>query len=160
MESPQTQTSQKPSSFSIRNIFRPDYERWEGVPPINIYLLRVLFLLMFLFLGKDSLTYILTFKGTWDPMNAMAWSIWASYALLSILGLIHPLKMIPIVLLEICYKVIWLIVVAYPLWTTNQLAGSSAEGMTYVFLPVVLPMLATPWKYTFKKYVLGSKKRN
>src|ERR687897_2883104 len=34
----------------------------------------------------------------------------------------------PLVLLEIAYKVMWLILVAYPLWSTNQLAGSLAEG--------------------------------
>ncbi|WP_212003848.1 hypothetical protein [Chitinophaga sp. HK235] len=148
----------KVSGFSIVNIFKPDYERWEGVPRINIYLLRLLFILMFVFLGKDSWTYIFTFKGTWDPINAMAWCIWASYSVLSVLGIIHPLKMLPIVMLEICYKVLWLILVAYPLWSANQLAGSPAEGMTYVFLPVVLPILAMPWRYAFKKYVLVSKK--
>jgi hypothetical protein len=142
----------------LKNIFGPDYERWEGVPKINIYLLRLLFILMLVFLGKDSWTYILTFKGVWSPMNAMAWCIWASYSVLSILGIIHPLKMLPIVMLEILYKVIWLILVAYPLWSTNQLAGSPAEGMTYVFLLVILPILAMPWRYFFKKYILIEKR--
>jgi hypothetical protein len=138
----------------LKKIFGPDYERWEGVPKINIYLLRLLFLLMLVFLGKDSWTHIFTHRGVWIPMDAMAWCIWASYSVLSILGIIHPLKMLPIVMLEILYKVIWLIMVAYPLWASNQLAGSPAEGMTDVFLLVVLPILAMPWRYFFKKYVL------
>ncbi len=32
--------------------------------------------------------------------------------------------MLPILLLEIFYKVLWLLVVAYPLWTAGKLAGS------------------------------------
>ena len=32
--------------FSIKAIFKPNYERYEGVRPINIYLLRLLFLLV------------------------------------------------------------------------------------------------------------------
>ncbi|HEV3324487.1 MAG TPA: hypothetical protein VG052_02735 [Puia sp.] len=144
----------------MKNIFGPDYERWEGVPKINIYLLRLLFILMLIFLGKDSWTYIFTHKGIWNPMDAMAWCIWASYSVLSILGIIHPLKMLPIVMLEILYKVIWLILVAYPLWSSNQLAGSPAERMTYSFLLVVLPILAMPWRYFFKKYVLMEKRSN
>ena len=138
----------------LKKVFGRDYERWEGVPKINIYLLRLLFILMLVFLGKDSWTHILTFKGTWNPMTAMAWCIWASYSVLSILGIIHPLKMLPIVMLEILYKVIWLILVAYPLWSSNQLAGSPPEGMTNVFLLVILPILAMPWRYFFKKYIL------
>jgi hypothetical protein len=142
----------------LKKIFGPDYERWDGAPRINIYLLRLLFILMLVFLGKDSWTSIFTHKGAWNPMDAMAWCIWASYSVLSILGIIHPLKMLPIVMLEIMYKVIWLILVAYPLWSSGQLAGSPAEGMTNSFLYVVLPILAMPWKYFFKKYVLVSKR--
>jgi hypothetical protein len=66
--------------------------------------------------------------------------------------------MLPLVLLEIAYKVLWLILVAYPLWSTDRLAGSPAEDMTYVFLWVALPIIATPWKYAFEHYVRGRKK--
>src|SRR5271154_1338102 len=122
--------SHKRSIFSIKNIFKPDYEHWEGVPTINIYILRLMFFLMIVFLGKASWTHILTFKGSWNPDDAMAWCIWASYSVLAILGIIRPLKMLPIVILEIFYKVLWLIIVAYPLWKSNQLIGSPVEGMT------------------------------
>ena len=79
--------------------------------------------------------------------------MWASYSALSFLGIIHPLKMLPLMLFQIAYKVLWLIVVAYPLWSANQLTGSPAEEMARTFLWVALPILAVPWKYVFKKYV-------
>ena len=135
---------QKQSPFRISTIFKPDHPHWDGVPRINIYFLRLLFLLMLIFLGRDSWTYILTFKGSWNPTDAMVWCVWASYSVLAILGILHPLKMIPIILLEIFYKVLWLIIVAYPLWRSNQLIGSSAEGMTIAFLWVALPIIALP----------------
>ena len=144
--------------LAIKHIFGPDYERYEGVYKINIYLLRLLFTLMFFFLGRDAWTHILTFKGSWNPAAAAAWCIWASYAVLSIIGILQPLKMLPLVLLEILYKVLWLLVVAYPLWSTNQLIGSPAESMTYAFLWVVLPIIAMPWKYAFESYIFNSKK--
>ncbi len=141
----------------IKNVFKPDFEHYEGVRRINIYLLRLLYGLMLLFLGIDAWTHILTFKGSWDPVEAAAWCVWASYSALSILGMIHPLKMLPLVLLEISYKVLWLVVVAYPLWSTNQLTGSPAEEMAYAFSWVALAIIAVPWKYAFKSYVLTSK---
>lgn len=137
----------------MNKIFKYDSKKWEGVPRFNIYLLRILFFLMIFALGKDAWTHILTFEGAWEPTNAVAWCVWASYSVLSILGIIHPLRMLPILFLEIAYKILWLLLVAYPLWTKDALIGSPAEGMTYAFLWVLLPILAVPWKYSFRKYV-------
>jgi hypothetical protein len=153
----QTSPPVKPT-FSFAAIFRRDDQYWDGVPRINIYLLRLLFILMLVFLGRDSWTQIFTFKGTWNPMAGMAWSIWASYSVLSVIGIINPLKMLPILLLEILYKLIWLILVAYPLWSSKQLIGSAAENMTYAFLWVVLPIVVMPWRYIFRRYISGVRK--
>jgi len=60
----------------------------------------------------------------------------------------------------IFYKVLWLIVVAYPLWSTGALAGSAAEGTTAAFLWVVLPIVAVPWGYVFATYIYAPKRKN
>jgi hypothetical protein len=142
----------------ILAVFKPDYERYEGVRPINIYLLRLLFVLVFLFVGYDSWTSILKHVGPWDHVRAAALCMWAAYSVLSLIGIFYPLKMIPLVMFEILYKIIWLIIVAYPLWAANRLAGSPAEEMTYAFLWVVLPIVAMPWKYAFDTYILNRKR--
>jgi len=59
----------------IKNIFGPDDEHYEGVYKINIYLLRLLFLLMFLFVGKTAWTQILTSRGSWSPAETVAWCV-------------------------------------------------------------------------------------
>ena len=144
--------------FSIKAIVKPDYERYEGVRPINIYLLRLLFLLVVVFVGSDSWSTILKHEGQWDHVKAAAMCMWAAYSLLSIFGLINPLRWLPIVLFEIFYKIIWLVIVAYPLWSTNRLAGSPAEEMTHAFVWVILPIVAMPWAYAFRTYVWPWKK--
>lgn len=133
-------------------------QRWEGVPMYKIYLLRILYVLMFVFLGKDAWTFIFTHKGAWDPAEAMNFSIWASYSLLSFFGIFQPLRMLAIVMLEILYKSIWLIIVALPLWQEGHLMDSPATGMVMVFALVPLPIVAMPWKYFFRKYILVFKK--
>jgi hypothetical protein len=127
-------------------------ERHDGVPRINIYLLRLLYVLMFFVLGRETWTHILTHQGPWDPNEAVVWCVWTAFATLAGIGIIHPVKMLPIVLLEIFYKVLWLGLVAYPLWSHGMLAGSTAEGITAAFLWVPLPMVATPWGYVFATY--------
>jgi hypothetical protein len=143
---------------SIKDIFKPNYERYEGVRPINVYLLRLLFLLVVVFVASDSWSAIFKHVGPWDPVKAAAVCMWAAYSVLSILGLINPLKWLPVVMFEIFYKLIWLVIVAYPLWSTHRLAGSPAEEMTYAFVWVVLPIVAMPWAYAFRTYVWPSKK--
>jgi hypothetical protein len=113
---------------------------------------------MFFVLGKDTWTHILTHQGPWDPTNAVAWCVWTAFATLAGIGIIRPLKMLPMVLLEIFYKVLWLILVAYPLWSKGKLAGSPAEGITSGFLWVILPIVAVPWGYVFVNYIYKPKK--
>jgi hypothetical protein len=144
-------------TFSPIAIFQRD-DQYEGVRRINIYLLRLVFILMFFVLGKDTWTQILTHQGAWEPTDAIAWCVWTAFATLAGLGIIRPLKMLPILLLEIFYKALWLIIVAYPLWSAGTLAGSSAEGTTSAFLWVVLPIVAVPWDYVFENYIYNSKK--
>ena len=60
-------------------------------------------------------------------------------------------------LFEIIYKITWLIVVAYPLWVKSELIGSPAEGMTRAFVWVVLPIIAMPWRYFFRTYILDKR---
>jgi hypothetical protein len=139
----------------LKRVFTADYERYEGVPPINIYVMRLVYALMLMFLGKDSWTYIFAHRGQWEPLDAMAWSVWAAFATLGLIGLFHTVRMIPLLLFEIFYKVLWLYLVAYPLWMNHTLAGSEAEGMTYAFAWVVLPIIAMPWPYIFRTYLVG-----
>ncbi len=143
-------------TFSVKAIFQRD-EKYKGVRRINIYLLRLVFILMFFLLGKDTWTHILTHHSVWDPINAIAWCVWTAFATLAGLGIFRPLKMLPILLLEIFYKILWLIIVAYPLWSTNKLEGSPAEGIAEAFLWVILPIVAVPWRYVFAAYVYTPK---
>jgi hypothetical protein len=138
-------------SLSLKAVFQRA-DKYEGVRPINIYLLRLVFILMFFLLGKDTWTHVLTHKGPWDPVNAVAWCVWTAFATLAGLGIIRPLKMLPILLLEIFNKVLWLILVAYPLWSQGKLAGSPAEDITSGFLWVILPIVAVPWGYVVRSY--------
>lgn len=144
-------------TFSPKAIFQRD-ARHDGVRRINVYLLRLVFILMFFVLGKDCWTHIFTHKGAWEPTGAIVWCVWTGFAMVAGLGILHPVKMVPLLLLEIFYKVLWLGLVAYPLWSKGTLAGSPAEGTTSVFLWVILPIAAVPWGYVFVTYFYQPKK--
>jgi hypothetical protein len=144
-------------TLSLKTVLKPA-DRYEGVRPIHIYLLRLVFALMFFLLGATTWKEILTHQGAWNPTIAIAWCVWTAFATLAGLGIIRPLKMLPILLLEIFYKVLWLVIVAYPLWKADALRGSPAEGTASVFLWVILPIIAMPWRYVCATYIYKRRK--
>lgn len=149
-----TETLIRRSAFSLKAILQRD-NRYDGARRIHIYLLRLVYGLMFFVLGKDTWTHILIHRGNWNPDDAVAWCVWTAFATLAGIGIIRPLKMVPILLLEIFYKLLWLLIVAYPLWSTGKLVGSAAEGTTYAFLWVLLPIVAVPWSWVVRSFFLG-----
>lgn len=142
--------------MSRSKAFAPD-PRYDGVRPINIYVLRLLFVLIFAFVGTDTWMTILNHTGEWDHVRAVAFCMWASYSALSFLGIIHPLRMLPLMLFVIGYKTLWLAVVALPLWRAGTLAASPANEMAHVFIWVWVPALAVPWGYVWRTYVVPRK---
>lgn len=143
--------------FRFANIFKRDYKNYDGVRRINIYLMRLVYVLTFLFIGMYSWPYILTHNGASDHVKAVAFCVWAAYSLLSFLGIYNTLRMIPLMLFQILYKVIWLAVFALPRWQTGELTGG-ALSMAYDFAWVILPIIAVPWGYIFKNYILLNRK--
>jgi hypothetical protein len=135
-------------------VFTPNHVRYEGVRPINIYLLRLFYFLMAAFVATEAWGVLLTHEGPWDHVRVIAFCVWASYPTLAVLGLIHPLRMLPLILFTVMYKSLWLVFVALPLWRANALAGSPAEEMSFVF-GIGAPILAlcVPWKYVYRQFV-------
>ncbi|MGI4872698.1 MAG: hypothetical protein ACRYFX_16175 [Janthinobacterium lividum] len=145
--------------------FRPSvlFQRaahYGGVRRVNVYALRLLYALMFFMLGQTTWAHILAHRGAREPDNAMAWSVWAAFATLAGLGIFRPLQMLPILLLEVFYKVLWLVLVAYPLWAKGALAGSPAAYQAGVFAGAIVVIVLVPWGYVVTNYVYRPQPKN
>lgn len=78
-------------------------------------------------------------------------SVYLSFALLSIFGLREPLKFCPVLLLQLSYKVIWLVGVVIPLAIGGK-AGAYVVGSVIIFVAfVIADLIAIPFAYLFKK---------
>jgi hypothetical protein len=72
--------------------------------------------------------------------------------LLAFLGLRYPLQMLPLLVLETLWKLIWLAAVGVP----ALMAGDMSEQMSTVFgsvMLVVVILAVTPWDYVWKRFV-------
>jgi hypothetical protein len=141
--------------MNIKTLFKVD--ETKGVSKFRFYLLRFYYALNFVGLGYQAWSEIFAHKGLWEPIPGIAYSFWAAFSLLAILGIIHPLKMIPLLLVQFTYKLIWSIIVAYPIWNANQLPASHA--LTNIMVKgVFIDLLIIPWPYVSRNFILMQKK--
>ena len=73
-------------------------------------------------------------------------------SLLWFLGVRYPLQLLPALLFELAWKIIWTIVVVVPLWRSDQLDPATLY-VFYTCLVVVIPAAVIPWRYVFTHYV-------
>jgi hypothetical protein len=119
------------------------------ISTFRLYLMRLLYLLNFVLLGLDEWPAMISHKGTWDPLHGVAFRFWAALSALSSLGLRYPLRMLPLLLLQLFYKAVWLLAVALPMWSavrSTDLAHAMAIG-------VVVDLVGIPWPYVLANYV-------
>jgi hypothetical protein len=141
--------------MNVKNLFRVD--ETKGVSNFRFYLLRFYFALNAVALGFQAWSEIFAHKGLWEPIPGIAYSFWAAFSLLAILGIIHPLKMIPLLLVQFTYKLIWSVMVAYPLWSANKLPASH-ELTNIMVKGVLIDLLIIPWPYVLRNFILVQRK--
>ena len=75
-------------------------------------------------------------------------------SLLALLGLRHPVQLLPILLFEIVWKVIWLSVVALPAVAAGEVDQALGQ-MIFDCSLVVIIVAVVPWRYVWAHYVVG-----
>ena len=71
----------------------------------------------------------------------------------ALLGLRYPVKMLPILLFESAWKLLWLGAIAMPLWVRHDMDATTAQ-VAGAALWVVIILAVVPWRYVFTQYVL------
>jgi hypothetical protein len=79
-------------------------------------------------------------------------------SLLAFLGLRHPVTLLPLLLLESGWKLLWLSLVAVPRAASGELDAATAETLFNCSL-VVLILAVTPWPHVWRTYVRGAGER-
>jgi hypothetical protein len=121
------------------------------LPAYRLNLMRVGYLVMFVGLVVFRWPYL--FQASSLPaMESAVVALMVAMSLLAFLGLRHPTAMLPVLLFEVLWKLIWLGAVGLP----HLLADDMDAPMQKLFssiLWVVLILAVTPWDYAWKRYV-------
>ena len=123
------------------------------VSTFRLYLMRAMYLLIFVGLGSEVWPGIIHHAKPWDLMHGVACSLLAALSALVALGIRYPLQMLPLLLFELLWKAIWLVAVALPLWSAHQLDPDTMETVNACLMGVVLCPIVIPWPYVLANYV-------
>ena len=74
-------------------------------------------------------------------------------ALMSLLGLRYPLQMLPILLFELLWKIIWVTASALPMWLGPGLDAYASETLFACLMGVVIVPIVVPWGYVIQRYI-------
>jgi len=78
-------------------------------------------------------------------------SVYTGFGLISLLGLKSPLKFAPLLLLQLCYKAIWLVVVIVPLLFSGRFPLYATTLLIIYVTYIIGDLIAIPFPYIFSK---------
>ena len=81
----------------------------------------------------------------------IAGSLFLSLGIMSILGLWSPLKFVPILLLQLCYKTIWFLGVVLPMLLAGKFPSYAVPIALFWLTYIVGDLIAIPFRYLFAK---------
>jgi hypothetical protein len=123
------------------------------VSTFRLYVLRAAYLLMVVGLGTMLWPLLLDAPESAEHFRGVTWCLLSSVALLALLGLRYPLKMLPLLFFELTWKASWVITIGLPLRSSGQLEGAFSETwFANVFGLVIFP-LVIPWGYVAREYI-------
>ena len=122
----------------------------EEVPLWRLYVLRAMYLLLVIGLGgmivPEILSHELTSRGV---IAALLGGVWV----LAFIGIRYPLQMLPLLLFEFVWKLIWAIAYGLPQWSAGQFPPTFAEDSFNIGVGVLIMPFVIPWGYVWRHYV-------
>jgi len=123
----------------------------EEVGLIRLYALRATYLLVAVAMGGQIWPLVFHHRDWPDLMHGVAVSMLAAVTALCLLGLRYPLKMLPLLLVEIVWKTVWVLAMGLPLYLAGPLSADAAETMRACLMGAIF-LIVMPWRYVWRHY--------
>ncbi len=125
-----------------------------GLPLYRLHMMRGGYLLMGLGLAFVKWP-LLPNADSLPVFEGVVACVLTAMSLLALLGLRYPVKLLPVLLFESAWKLIWLAAVALPKAVSGNLDAATEEVLISCSLVVVV-LAVTPWSYVWRTYVRAS----
>ena len=123
-----------------------------GLPLYRLNLMRVGYAVMGFGLVAVKWPLLVTQPPPVATVRGVTTCILVAMSVLALLGLRYPVRLLPILLFECAWKLLWLSVVAVP-----QLAAGTMDAATRTVmancLVVVVVLAVVPWRHVWRQFV-------
>ncbi len=124
----------------------------NDVSTLRLYLLRGMYLLMAVGLAITIWPHIIAPASLVAGPNSVIRALLGALAAMCLLGLRYPLRMLPLLLFELLWKLIWVVGSALPMWLGPGLDSYASDTLFACLMGVVLVPVVVPWRYVFVHY--------
>jgi len=130
----------------------PLHAERDGWSLPRLYAVRAGYALLAIGLAIEKWPVVLDHDASWGGMGSVVDCMLAAMSLLAFVGLRHPVKMLPLLVFETVWKLIWLSAVALPAWASDRM-DDDTWATTFACLLVVVYLVVVPWRFVFRQYV-------
>jgi hypothetical protein len=120
---------------------------------LRLYLLRAMYAFMVIGLALTRWPDLLERSARLTNMEFVVASVLGAISLLALLGIRYPVRMLPLLLFELLWKVIWVALWGLPRWAAGDLDAAGEEILINCLVGIVLVPLVLPWGYVLDRYV-------
>ncbi len=125
----------------------------------RLVLLRATYLLIAAGLALFIWPRLLTHSYEAARLHGDTWALLGGVSVLAVLGLRHPVRMLPLLLFEFVWKSIWLAAIALPLARAGQMDAGTRESVFACGAGVALMLIAIPWRHVGRHFLTGPGER-
>ncbi|PWF48971.1 hypothetical protein [Massilia glaciei] len=124
----------------------------DDIPVWRLNLLRAFYLLVTVGLMVSFGPLMLQHSDLWAQRKGETAALLTGLAIVCLWGLRYPLQLLPLLIFELVWKVVWLLAIAAPMWLGGTMTPGVEETVFACLMGVVLTPLVLPWRYIAYHY--------
>ncbi len=120
------------------------------LPTWRIVLLRLCYAVIAVGLGSFLVPRLIDLPRDWSSSQAVVTSFLTAMMLLCGLGVFRPIAMLPVMLFELVWKLVFMVRIALPLWLDGRLEAGFAQTF-WECVPILLFVPIIPWGIVWRR---------
>lgn len=140
------------STGTPNDIVRARAAASSSLPTYRVNIMRGGYAMMAIGLAITKWPIILGDVGSRPVYEGVVAALLTAMSLLAFLGLRYPVRLLPLLIFETAWKLIWLAAVGIPHLVAGDLSSTMSSVLVNCSLVVVI-IAVTPWDYAWKQYV-------